>query len=154
VTVENHAVRFHALDGYTYTFLVGMRGDIEALLKAANDGDDAVDVQTLRANPPERANAMDLDVPIMQLGEWVEETWSEDLADDFLLKPSFLEIDRRQEEAIAIQDEMDPNRRRRNNRRNRRNRGGQEEGTRRGREGADRQEAEPDSINVFFRKRD
>jgi hypothetical protein len=131
-----------------------MRGDIEALLKGANDGDDAVDVQTLRANQPGHANAMDLDVPIMQLGEWVEETWSEDLADDFLLKPSFLEIDRRQEEAIAIQDEMDPDRRRRNNRRNRRNRGGQEEGTRRGREGADRQEAEPDSINVFFRKRD
>jgi hypothetical protein len=154
VTVENHAVRFHALDGHTYSFLVGMRGDIEALLKGANDGDDAVDVQTLRANQPGHANAMDLDVPIMQLGEWVEETWSEDLADDFLLKPSFLEIDRRQEEAIAIQDEMDPDRRRRNNRRNRRNRGGQEEGTRRGREGADRQEAEPDSINVFFRKRD
>lgn len=146
--VENKTLRFNALDGQTYTFLVGTQGDIEGLLNT--DPQSTLRIKDIaHRNEPEKGwNAMELDVPIMQLGEWVEQSWSEDLADDLLLKPSLIDIDRKQEEATEEQEADRPGNRRR---RRRRRRGG-EEGSDNRCEGSDR--INDETIAVVFRKRD
>jgi hypothetical protein len=82
-----------AIDGSTHQFLVGTHADIEMILSQNPD-----DLLRLDEAPPKPDNTLQLDsihfdVPIMKLDEWMEESWSEDLADDLLLKPSQFEID-------------------------------------------------------------
>ncbi|MBX3095446.1 MAG: hypothetical protein KF812_01155 [Fimbriimonadaceae bacterium] len=150
MAMDNKSLRFNALAGATYSFLVGTRGSIDALL--GTDPIKALDVPEIERPHDDQMHwdALQLDVPIMQLGEWVESSWSDDLAEDLLLKPSLLDIERRQEEATIQSEEQRPGRKRR---RKTRRRGG-EEGTDRRTEGVERVSANDDSINVVFRKRD
>lgn len=150
MAMDNKSLRFNALAGMTYAFLVGTRGSIEALLGTSPDKALAIRAIERPEDDQMHWDALQLDVPIMQLGEWVESSWSDDLAEDLLLKPSLLDIERRQEEATIESEEHRPGRKRR---RPKRRRGG-EETTDRRQEGADRMTALGDTINVVFRKRD
>jgi hypothetical protein len=150
MVMDNKSLRFNALAGMTYSFLVGTRGSIEALLGTAPDKALAIRAIERPEDDQMHWDALQLDVPIMQLGEWVESSWGDDLAEDLLLKPSLLDIERRQEEATIESEEHRPGRKRR---RPKRRRGG-EEGTDRRQEGADRMTGSGDTINVVFRKRD
>lgn len=145
--VEGNSIRFHALDGSTHTFIVGLRSDVEAILAADPETPITVSGDLQRTENTLHWDMVKFDVPIMKLDEWVEETWSDEHADDFLLKPSQLEIDH--EESF---DEDEP--RSRGRRRRRRREGGREESTYGRREGADREASGPDVINVMFRKRE
>lgn len=84
-------LHFQATDGATMVFLVGLKQEIEWILSRSPD-----DVLTLSEIPEQPDNTLHLgsilfDVPIMKLGEWVEESWSDELAEDFLLRPGELE---------------------------------------------------------------
>lgn len=92
-TVDATHLPIQAIDGSTHQFLVGTHADIEMILSQNPD-----DLLRLDEAPPKPDNTLQLDsihfdVPIMKLDEWMEESWSEDLADDLLLKPSQFEID-------------------------------------------------------------
>lgn len=150
LTVEGNSVRFRALDGTTQAFLVGKRGDIDAVLQA--------DIPSLRPfhDPLVRDentlhwDSVKFDVAIMKLDEWVEETWSEDHADDLLIKPSMIENDLGDDDERETTEE--PRDQKRHGRRRRRSRG-----DRRGNGGGGRESEGSDiglGINVLFRKRE
>lgn len=151
LTVEGNSVRFRALDGTTQSFLVGKPGDIDAVLHA--------DIASLRPfhDPLVRDentlhwDSVKFDVAIMKLDEWVEETWSEDHADDLLIKPSMIENDLSEEEERESTGQ--PQDQKRHGRRRRRSRG-----DRRGNGSGGGRESEGSDIglgiNVLFRKRE
>jgi hypothetical protein len=89
--VENGTVKFKAVDGSTHTFLVGQLGDIQAILKSSPDDLLKVTEPILRDKNTREWDSVAFDVAIMKLDEWVEESWSEDHADDLLLKPSMID---------------------------------------------------------------
>jgi hypothetical protein len=137
ISTDGGGLRFQGLDGSTHTFLVGTRTEVESLIDA-----DPEKTMRMEALPPEQENTlhwedMRFDVPIMKLDEWVEESWTEDMADDLLIKPSMLEIVEETSEPETMQ-------RSRGRRRNRRNMVDRKAPT------------APDdgSVNVMFRKRE
>ncbi|MBS1721911.1 MAG: hypothetical protein JSS66_02770 [Armatimonadetes bacterium] len=142
---EGNSLRFQGLDGASHSFLVGTRAELEAII--AQDPQEVL--REIRLEPRTdntlHWDMINFEVPIMKLDEWVEESWSEELADDLLLKPSMLEV----ADENAIEEEPQRSR----GRRRRRGRRGSEETARPRREGADRQ-ADEMAINVMFRKRD
>ncbi len=148
--VSNEATHltFNGLDGMSYNFLVGYRQDLEELLTR-----DPQELLTLDELPPHRENtvrldAINFDTSIVKLDEWMEEAWTEEMSDDFLLKPSQFEID------VPDYEELRPERSSKNRGKNRARRGGEEGATRRS-EGADREATFGDiGMNVVFRKRD
>lgn len=149
IPVENNAVKFRAIDGATHTFLVGTLGDIQAILNA-----DLEDLATVRAPIVRPENTLhwdkvNFDVQVMKLDEWVEESWSEELADDLLLKPSMFETEGLEESATDKMDTGDQDGRRRTGRRR----------SRRGRSAErDRKEADQEfgetGVSIVFRKRE
>jgi len=92
-TVDSTHLSIQAIDGSTHHFLIGTQSDIEVILSQDPDV-----LQRMEEAPPKPDNTLSLDsihfdVPIMKLDEWMEESWSEDLADDLLLKPSQFDFD-------------------------------------------------------------
>ncbi|MCW5937956.1 MAG: hypothetical protein KIT11_11695 [Fimbriimonadaceae bacterium] len=151
---ESNSLHFHALDGASHSFVVGLRGEVEHLI--AND---PAELLRMEVPPPKRDDtlhweAVSFDIAIMKLDEWVEESWGDDLADDLLLKPSLLDPE---EEPDEDDDAGDGRQRSRGRRRRRRRRGvnghGSEEVATARREGADRAR-DSESMNVVFRKRE
>ncbi len=145
--VDATHLRFNAHDGHTYTFLVGPQGELETLLNTNIE-----DLLTIDQLPDKQentlpANAYDFDVQIMKLDEWMEESWDEEFAEDFLLKPSALDV------SIPVKEEETEHRNRR-----RRRRGGRKERSN------DEPKGEPVAatpasngdltVNVVFRKRE
>ncbi len=155
-TVESNGIKFNAIDGHTYVFFAGVKADIEAMLSAASDSLLTLEKIDPREDDTVHWDAVQFDVQIMKLDEWVEENWSEQHADDLLLKPSMLDIDI---EEPPADDENTKSRggrrggrgrgRRRNDRSGRR---GTEEGATTRREGADKAFDEA-GIGVLFRKK-
>lgn len=140
-------VRFNATDGSTHVFLVGMKSEIESLLSIDPAAWLKLDELPQRADDTVHLESILLDVPIMKLDEWIEESWTEESVDDLLLKPSMLEI-----EAEAEPFEERGRRRGPRRRKGREDRGGTEETASRRREGSD---AFDDlGMNVVFRKRE
>jgi hypothetical protein len=88
--VENATVKFKAVDGSTHTFLVGTMGDVQAILNANPDDLLKVSEPIIRPDNTVEWNSVAFDVAIMKLDEWVEEAWSEEMADDLLIKPSMV----------------------------------------------------------------
>ena len=88
-----NGIRFNAIDGHTYVFFAGVKADIEAMLSA--DPDSLLRLEKIDAREDDTVHwdAVQFDVQVMKLDEWVEENWSEQHADDLLLKPSMLDID-------------------------------------------------------------
>lgn len=91
--VDHNAIRFKAVDGSTHTFIVGPQGEVESIVAAKLDDLTQVTQPVVRPENTLQWDAIKFDVPIMKLDEWVEETWSEELADDLLLKPSLVDND-------------------------------------------------------------
>ena len=139
-------------DAALHRLMTNLAGhDIEAMLDSDIDGLLKIDKLDPRVENTVHWDAVQFDVQIMRLDEWVEETWSEELADDLLLKPSMLEIGAEEEEEPH---EPAPRGRRRGPQRRRRGRGrGSEETGRPRREGADRVFDEA-GIGVSFRKKE
>lgn len=139
---ESNSLKFQGLDGSTHSFLVGPKAEIESLL--STDPAELLNVNELQPREDNTLHwdVMRFDVPIMKLDEWVEETWSEDLADDLLLKPSMIDA-ATEEESPVERDEPQRSRGRRNKRRrgvDDRDRGGDKQSDM--------------AINVMFRKRE
>jgi hypothetical protein len=154
--VESNGIKFNAIDGNTYVFFAGVRADIEAILSANPDSLLTLEKIDEREDDTVHWDAVQFDVQIMKLDEWVEETWSEQHADDLLLKPSMLDIDT---EAPPEEDEPPKSRGRRRGGRgrgkrrdDRGGRRGTEEGATTRREGADKAFDEA-GIGVLFRKK-
>jgi hypothetical protein len=149
--VDATHLTFSANDGSTTTFLVGPRSEIEALLSLDPQTLLTIDEIDPRVENTLKLDTLNFDVPIMKLDEWMEESWSEELAEDLLIKPSMLEIEQPDEDEV-VPARSGSSRRRRGGRR----RGGEEPDASR-REGADRSNAnEPFDdlgMNVVFRKR-
>jgi len=86
-------LRFAGIDGMTYTFLVGPRAEIEAILQSPLDNFVEVDHIPARSENTIRLDQINFDVSIVKLDEFMEESWSDEYAEDLLLKPSQLEIE-------------------------------------------------------------
>jgi hypothetical protein len=157
-TVESNAIKFTAIDGHTYVYFVGLRVDIEAMLQSDPDALLQLEKIDPREDDTVHWDAVQFEVQIMKLDEWVEENWSEAHADDLLLKPSMLDVDT--ESPPDEDDEPKSRGRRRGGRgRGRRRddgrrggRRGTEEGATTRREGADKAFDEA-GIGVLFRKK-
>lgn len=91
IPVENAGIKFKAVDGSTHTFLVGPLGDIQAILNSDPSELLKVTKPIVREENTLQLDRVAFDVAIMKLDEWVEETWSEDHADDLLLRPSMVD---------------------------------------------------------------
>ncbi len=143
-------LRFNATDGSTHLFLAGSKHDIDLLL--AINPEEWLRIENLPESIPNtlQLDAVNFDVPIMKLDEWMEESWTDEMAEDLLLKPSQLEIE--VEEVQTGSENLSRNRR--SGRRRKENRSNMDESSPGRREGADREEAFNDlGMNVVFRKR-
>lgn len=147
--VEGASLKFSALEGSTHLFVVGVRAEVEAILDSSPVVELTEDEILSRREDSVHWDAIQFDVPVMRLDEWVEESWSEGMADDLLLKPSQIDADSSESRSSrAVQPEGEPSSRRRRRRRRRR---GSEESSDRRREGAEREGN--DDLGVMFRKR-
>lgn len=138
LSVEGSSLRFEATDGSTICLAVGPKSEVEALLERSSDPPVFDELPDKRENTM-RWDAVNFDVAIMKLDEWVEESWSEDFADDLLLKPSMLDVD---EEPDAAHLEYNQSRARR------KRKGGGYEPIR----GRRRSDSESGGVGVTFRK--
>jgi hypothetical protein len=143
VSTDASSLTFHALEGSTHSFLVGNRSEIEALIAVDPTEVLRVDEVAPRAENTLHWDAINFDVAIMKLDQWVEESWGEDLADDLLLKPSLIEPT-----SVEDTDEDDEQMQRSRGKRRRRRRrpdGGSP---------SDRGRGDELTMNVLFRKRE
>ncbi|HVL38287.1 MAG TPA: hypothetical protein VM328_02740, partial [Fimbriimonadaceae bacterium] len=152
---EGSGLRFHANDGSTHVMLVGVREELEAILQV--DPSELLRMEELPPKPDNtvRFDADMFDVPVMKLGEWMEGSADDELADDILLRPHLV-----LEEPEQELDQDRPGRRRR---RRRRGGGGNgpsmqgepaEESARPRRDGTEEAYVEELGMSVLFRKRD
>jgi len=149
--VDSTNLRFTAIDGSTHVFLVGPKEDLEQLLDT-----DPKKVLTIDKLPPREANVRGdistFDVPIMKLDEWMEGGDSDEVADEWFLRPQQI-IDEPETEDEGTEKVG----RRRRKRRGRGDRGGSEEGAGPRRE-LTGQASDPIlsdlGMNVMFRKRE
>lgn len=149
IPVEKNAYRFSAIDGTTYTFLVGQAAEVETLINGDIDELSKIDLNLVREDATKHWDSDQFDVPIMKLDEWVEETWGDDLESDLLIKPSLIDIDLEEESGDETEAEQP---RSRGGRRRRRRKGGRDQDPRGGRD--DREKVGEGGFNVLFRKRD
>lgn len=148
--VDGNSIRFPALDGSTHTFLVGLKSEIEAILSERQDGPIEVTGDLRSTENTVHWELIKFDVPIMKLDEWVEESWTEDHADDLLIKPSQFEVD-----LTSEYDEPELPKSRGGGRRRRRRRDASDDRSYGGRRGeTDQPSGDPDVINFMFRKRE
>jgi hypothetical protein len=151
--VDSPNVRFTAVDGSTYCFLVGPRDELEHQLHA--DPRTVLHIENL---PPREANVRvdgsNFDVPIMKLDEWMGGGDSDDNADEWFLRPQQIEEERPSQ---AEESEERVGRRRRR----RRGRNGDESAAESPRErgktetvSAIGNDIDDIGLNVMFRKRE
>lgn len=141
--VEGHSLKFSAMDGSTHSFLIGTRSDIQALLDSPTEITFSEEEINDQRDDTTHWDDVHFDVAIMKLDEWVEESWSDEMADDLLLKPSMIEIDE-----TPIEDEEPISR---GGRRRKRRHAGRDRDRRQ--EKGERQMGEA-GISVLFRKRE
>jgi len=84
-------IRFNAVDGSSHLFLVGPLAEIEHTLK--QDRNELLKMPEIvkPAEPEKRFDADAFDVPIVKLDEWMEGNIVEEIAEEWLFKPSLLE---------------------------------------------------------------
>ena len=146
--VENSAVKFKAVDGSTHTFVIGPMGEVSTIVKADLTTLTTITEPIHREENTLRWDSVHFDVQIMKLDEWVEETWSEELADDLLLKPSMVDLDGPLVEEGSEESGDDSSSRRR--RRRRRRGGGRDSDD----NGAPKEAFGDTGVSVLFRKRE
>ncbi|MBS1705496.1 MAG: hypothetical protein JST40_06450 [Armatimonadetes bacterium] len=86
-------LRFQALDGATYTYLVGPQSELESILSKPLDELQMIEELPTRPENTLHLDAINFDIPIMKLDEWVEEGSADDLADGLLFKPGQLDTE-------------------------------------------------------------
>ncbi len=142
--VEGNTLRFLAMDGSTHVFLVGHRSEIEALMASPETMNLTEEEILARKDDTVHWDSMQLEVPIMKLEEWVEESWGEELSDDLLLKPSMLEAEL---ESVEPEPKGAPRKRRRGGERTQRGR------RRGGEKGEQPSSPSGDGLGFNFRRR-
>lgn len=148
---ESSQVKFQATDGSTHNFLVGLKSEIESIIERNEE-----ELLAIAEIPERPSNTIDLDeiqfdVTVMRLDEWVEDSWSEEMSEDLLLRPS--QVDENYETAEVTSSNGEGRRRGRR----RRQRGGSRNGDGRmndSRKGASSNDFDVMEMNVVFRKRD
>ena len=114
--IDTTHLRFVAIDGSTHVFLVGPRTEIEHLLNT--DPSKTLHIDSL---PPRelnlRTDTSNFDVPIMKLDEWIEGGDSDEMADEWFLRPQALLEEPELEPAQAEESPEQVGRRRRRRRR-------------------------------------
>lgn len=151
VTVDGTSLRFNAADGSTHVFAVGPQEELEQLL--------AVDRTTLLRMdelPPKPENTLGtdvdgFDVPIMKLGDWMEGGLSDDLGEDWLLRPQVPDEDTSEDNDVSEDSDRSGRRRRRRPRRGSERDEPQPRGQNTTRTVSDTGDLE---MNVLFRKRE
>ncbi|MBS1707103.1 MAG: beta-galactosidase [Armatimonadetes bacterium] len=154
---EANGLKFVAIDGTSHTFVVGTPGDVQMIVNSRIEDLAEIKDPIVRDENTLHWDRVKFEVPIMKLDEWVEESWSDSLADDLLIKPSMLDIDLNAPDTVDSSDPGNVTGRRR--RRRKRGRGGpdrtgSEETFAARHEGADREAGAESKISVLFRKRE
>ncbi len=149
--VDSTNLRFIASEGSTHVFLVGPRVELEHLLQT--NPEDLLKMDTI---PPKELNLRQdnsaFDVPIMKLDQWMEGSDTDEVADEWFLRPPQLP-----EEAIepAVESAEKIGRRRRRRRGGRADRPEREDSTpARDFAPTSSQQFDDLGLNVMFRKRD
>lgn len=148
-TIEGAQFRFAAIDGQTQSFLIGLKSEIEAILKVPSE--DLLKVDELPERPENTVHPDDIhfDVAIMKVDDWVEEGWTEEMATDLVFRPSVME-----EQATEAEESTDASAdERRERHRGRRRRGRRPDGSS-DRKPAATSDFDISEMNVVFRKRD
>lgn len=155
VAVDNTHLKFTAVEGSTHTFIVGTQEEVQNLIHT-----DPAEWLKMDVLPPREANMREdvssFDVPIMRLGEWIEGGESDDVADEWFLRPIVVEMDEISDPQDAPGGDTDDRSSR--GRPRRRRRGGRGEGSgsdaSRREFGATPIAVEDLSMNIMFRKRE
>ncbi len=152
--VDSTNLRFTAVDGSSHMFMVGPKDELSHFLNRDTSGS-----LRLESLPPRELNVLqdnaNFDVPIMRLDEWIGSADSDEVADEWFLRPPQID-DLDQPEASDSQERIGRRRRRRRGRGHDRERGGSEESASARPEpsGTPSAEFEELGMNVMFRKRD
>jgi hypothetical protein len=88
--LDHTTLRFTAIDGSTHTFLVGPREELQHLLSLKPE-----DLLRMAELPPKQDNllredGLAFDVPIMKLDQWMEGADSDEIADEWFLRPQLV----------------------------------------------------------------
>jgi hypothetical protein len=83
-------LRFTGIDGTTHLFLVGPREELEHLLSLKPE-----EMLKMAELPPKQENliredGLGFDVPIMKLDQWMEGSDSDEIADEWFLRPQLI----------------------------------------------------------------
>ena len=150
-TTEANSIRFTAPEGSTRNFVIGPQAELETLIGQSID--DLLTVAELpEADPNTLHDPTLFDIPIMKLGEWMEEgELSDDAVEEWLLRPPAVD---------PVPEPADDTGEPQSGRRRRRRRGGGGGGDRQGSEevvisrqvGSDSDDDFP--VSVTFRKRE
>lgn len=146
MSVDGNSLKFTGVDGATYNFIVGTLGDVQAIVNSSVDDLLEITEPIIRDENTLDWHSIKFDVPIMKLDEWMEESWTDEHADDLLLKPSTLDID---SESLLAEMEKPTTPGRRHNRNRRR----PDESSQRRRDTSDHEFGQT-GVSVLFRKRD
>jgi hypothetical protein len=153
-TVDSSNLRFQAVEGSTHVFLVGPRVELEHLLQT--NPEDLLRIETI---PPRELNLRQdnsaFDVPIMKLDQWMEGSDTDEVADEWFLRPPQLP-EEAIEPAVESAEKIGRRRRRRRGGRNDRDRDDapSTSGGSRDFSPAATQQMDDLGLNVMFRKRD
>ncbi len=137
-------IRYTAVDGSSHLFLVGPQSELEHIMKL--DRSELLKMAEIvkAAEPEVRFDADAFDVPIVKLDEWMEGNIVEEIAEEWLFKPSLLEEPPLEEES--------PKAKSRKRRRSRTS--GSEAASDRPKEQKGEDGFDDFGMNVVFRKRD
>jgi hypothetical protein len=154
VANDSPNIRYSAVEGTTQSFLVGSRGEIEHLLQL--DPTATLHITEIpERNSNVRKDVSAFDVPIMSLGDWMTGSESEEVSDEWFLRPAPV-LEENTGQATESSERVGQ-RRRRGNRDRDRDRGGDRGGDRSPRATADIFADKPltdgDELAFMFRKK-
>jgi hypothetical protein len=154
VANDSPNIRYSAVEGTTQSFLVGSRGEIEHLLQL--DPTATLHITEIpERNSNVRKDVSAFDVPIMSLGDWMTGSESEEVSDEWFLRPAPV-LEENTGQATESSERVGQ-RRRRGNRDRDRDRGGDRGGDRTPRATAeifaDKPLTDGDELAFMFRKK-
>lgn len=124
VQMESTSIKFHAIDGSTHVFLVGIKSELEALL--ATSPDDLLRLEDLPQHDENtvRYDLMTFDVQVMALNDWMEGGLPEEVSEDWFLPRNLFEA---QEQVEAEGEDPEESVGRHRRKRRQRGRGGSDD---------------------------
>ncbi len=118
VQMESTSVKFHAIDGSTHVFLVGVKSELEALLATSPSDLLTIDDIPTKDENTVRYDLMTFDVQVMALNDWMEGGLPEEVSEDWFLPRNLFES-QEQAEADGEDPDMSVGRHRRRRKRGR-----------------------------------